>query len=370
VDVKSVGAGGGSIAWVDAGGVLHVGPQSAGASPGPACYGRQFEFATVTDAALVLGFIDPDYFLGGAIALDRNFSRDVIARTVAGPLACSVEAAAAAVIEVATENMAQAIIDISVDQGLDPGRAVLVGGGGAAGLNSIYIARRLSCPTLVIPDLGAALSAAGGLLSEVAVEYRTSCFLRSEAFDEPGAQDALESLRARAVAFMTGVEAEGRAPSLSFSAEVRYPRQAWEIQIPLRGEALDPAGLAGLIEDFHAGHERIYAVNDPESPVEVIGLAVRAGLGGREAALGALKLPSGDAAPIRRQVWLPGEGEVSAEVHRAADLPRGVVRRGPAIVESPFTSVVLDSGCRFQLSASGALVIDVSAVAAESEVVS
>src|SRR5581483_7888409 len=165
VDVKSIGAGGGSIGWVDEGGLLHVGPESAGSAPGPACYGRGGVRPTVTDAALALGYLDPDYFLGGAMRLDAAAASAALREHVAEPLGLSVEDAAAAMLRVATELMVRAIEEITLHQGIDPRSAVLVGGGGAAGLNSVAIARRLGCPQLIVPAVGPALSAAGALIS-------------------------------------------------------------------------------------------------------------------------------------------------------------------------------------------------------------
>jgi hypothetical protein len=154
VDVKSVGAGGGSIAWVDGGGMLHVGPQSAGSVPGPVCYGQGGTAPTVTDASIVLGYLDPQFFLGGSMKLHADLSRAAIARDVAEPLNLTVEEAAVAIISVATENMVQAIMDITVNQGIDPRTAVLVGGGGAAGLNSVLAnGGALNGFTLLEPDV-------------------------------------------------------------------------------------------------------------------------------------------------------------------------------------------------------------------------
>ena len=143
VDVKSIGAGGGSIAWVDTGGLLHVGPISAGAVPGPVCYRRGGTRPTVTDAAVALGFIDAEFFLGGKMSLDKQGAIDAIKREVADPLKCDVETAAEAIMSLATEHMVQAIMDITVNQGIDPSEAMFVAGGGAAGLNCVAIARRL-----------------------------------------------------------------------------------------------------------------------------------------------------------------------------------------------------------------------------------
>ncbi|HEU4797920.1 MAG TPA: hydantoinase/oxoprolinase family protein, partial [bacterium] len=163
VDVRSVGAGGGSIAWVDEAGLLHVGPKSAGADPGPACYGRGGRWPTVTDACVVLGVIDPDYFLGGQVPLHRQLSFDAIERHVGEPLQLEADEAAAAIMRVTTETMVGAIEEITIHQGIDPREAVLVGGGGAAGLNAVAIARRLRCPEVIVPLVGPVLSAAGAL---------------------------------------------------------------------------------------------------------------------------------------------------------------------------------------------------------------
>ena len=151
VDVKSVGAGGGSIARVDSGGVLRVGPDSAGAVPGPACYGRGGTNPTLTDACVALGYIDDLYFLGGSMPLDVSAARLAVETHVGKKLGTSIEEAAAAIVSVSTENMVQAIADITVNQGIDPAEAVLIGGGGAAGLNTIFIARRLGIESSFIP---------------------------------------------------------------------------------------------------------------------------------------------------------------------------------------------------------------------------
>ena len=174
VDVKSVGAGGGSIASVDAHGLLRVGPRSAGAVPGPVCYGKGGTEPTVTDAALVMGILDPAYCLGGAIWLDTEGARAAIERAVARPLGLEVAAAAHAILAVATETMVHAIMAITVNQGIDPTGAVVIGGGGAAGLNRVAIGRRLGVARVVIPEVGAALSAAGALLSDLVDERRAA----------------------------------------------------------------------------------------------------------------------------------------------------------------------------------------------------
>ncbi|HWT82376.1 MAG TPA: hydantoinase/oxoprolinase family protein, partial [Candidatus Methylomirabilis sp.] len=183
VDVKSIGAGGGSIAWVDEGGLLHVGPISAGAVPGPACYGKGGTRPTVTDASLVLGYVDPAFFLGGAMKLEIERAAEAVEKEVARPLRLSLPEAALAILRLMCENMVGAIEEITVHQGMDPRGAVLVGGGGAAGLNAVTVARRLGCKMVIIPEVGAALSAAGALMSDLHADYRTLFYTTAENFD-------------------------------------------------------------------------------------------------------------------------------------------------------------------------------------------
>jgi N-methylhydantoinase A len=350
VDVRSIGAGGGSIAWLDGGGLLHVGPESAGAVPGPACYGRGGTRPTVTDCALALGYLDPARFLGGRMALDADAARRAIATALAGPLGLPVEAAAAAVLDLLTQAMVAAIEEITVNQGIDPRAAVLVAGGGAAGFNSVAIARRLGCRAALFPELGAALSAAGALLSDLVYTDGRVRYLRSDAPDPAAASAVLAELAAGAAAFHA--EAGPGATRTDFWVEARYPQQTWEIEVPVRAEAFD---LERVVADFHAAHHALYAVSDPSSPIEIIAWRVRAGralAGGGAARLAAAPEPP---APATRRVHLAGAGWTELPLHRFAALPAGAPLAGPAIVESPFTTIVLPPGSRGRRLPSGTL---------------
>ncbi len=182
VDVKSIGAGGGSIAWVDSGGLLQVGPRSAGSTPGPVAYGKGGTEPTVTDCAIVLGYIDPGFFLGGAMRLDRGAAEAALRDGVAARLGLSVEETASAVLALATEKMVGAIDEITVNQGIDPQSAILIGGGGAAGINAVAVGRRLGCAGVLIPEAGALLSAAGALMSDLSSDHAQMLFCTSAAF--------------------------------------------------------------------------------------------------------------------------------------------------------------------------------------------
>jgi N-methylhydantoinase A len=361
VDVKSVGAGGGSIAWIDSGGLLHVGPHSAGAAPGPAAYGRGGAEPTVTDASVALGYLDPDYFLGGAMRLDRKLAEAAILARVAGPLSLDVPSAADAIIAVATENMVQAIVDITVNQGIDPREAVLVGGGGAAGLNSVRIARRLGCRTLLIPEVGAALSAAGALMSDLKAEYHAAFYASTAAFDGAGVARTLAGLKARCQAFIDGPGAEASENSISFKADARYSTQVWEIEVPLRsGEIATAADVDIFAADFHATHKDLFAFADPASPIEVTGWTAQVSC--RFAEAGAPKLMRGGAGarpPSLRPVFFQGAGWIDAQVLQFEAIEVGASVSGPAIIENSFTTIVVDLDATATRRSSGSLLIDV-----------
>jgi N-methylhydantoinase A len=361
--VQSVGAGGGSIAHVDKGGLLRVGPQSAGAVPGPVCYGRGGVDPTLSDACVVLGYLDPDYFLGGQMKLDLALARQTIRDRIADPLGMSVEEGAAAIVTLATENMAQAIADITVNQGIDPRKAVLIGGGGAAGLNSIFIARRMSIPRLVIPEVGAALSAAGALMSELAADFRAVEYMITSRFDAERANAILRDLRERSEAFLAENGKSAFDPKIQFSLEARYEQQVWEIEVPLHFDHFErQEHVDALIEAMHCAHERIFAFRDEASAVEVIGWTARASCRVHESMIGRMLPHAEDAErPAKRRAYFQGVGYRDTDVVSFSTLEIGRKRRGPALIESPFTTVVADPGSVFWRTEDGSLVIDTSA---------
>lgn len=360
VDVQSVGAGGGSIAHVDKGGLLRVGPQSAGSTPGPVCYARGGTEPTLTDACVALGYVDPDYFLGGKMKLDREGARCAIKDKVADPLGMSVEDAAAAIVTLATENMASAIADITVNQGIDPRKAVLIGGGGAAGLNSIFIARRMNIPRLVIPEVGAALSAAGALMSELAADFRAVEYMVTSSFDVARANEILGDLKRKGEAFLAQADGASFHQQIQFSLEARYEQQVWEIEVPLPFDHFSSAAeIEKLAEAVHQSHERIFAFRDEGSAIEIIGWSVRASCRVHEHMIGRMKPhPEEVARSGTRQVYFGGAGFCEAAIVPFAGLAVDQKHHGPAIIESPFSSVVADPGSVFWLTADGSLVID------------
>ena len=360
VDVRSIGAGGGSIAHVDAGGMLHVGPQSAGAVPGPACYGRGGRNPTVTDASLVLGHLDPGFFLGGAMPLDAQAARDAIVEQVAGPLARDVTEAASAIIEVATENMVQAIVDITVNQGIDPRSAVLVGGGGAAGLNSVKIARRLGCRRVLIPPVGAALSAAGALMSDLRADYDRAFVTESHRFDFEGVNRVLAGLGAHCAEFIRTAGADCTDGSVHYSAQARYSTQVWEIETRLPCESFgSEQDLERLVEEFHRTHAELFSFADRGSAVEFIGWSAHVSCRLPRSEQMRLHEPGVPGSVRHRRAYFAPTGWVAAQVHALNALETDVEIQGPAIIESAFTTIVIDPGASAVRRPSGSIAIDV-----------
>lgn len=360
IDVKSVGAGGGSIASVDEGGLLSVGPRSAGSVPGPVCYGAGGTEPTVTDAAVVLGYLNPDNFLGGAISLDLEGARRAVEEKVAKPLGLSIHDAAAAILDVVTENMVQAIDDITVAQGFDPAKAVLVGGGGAAGFNSGLIARRLGCSKLIMPQVGAALSAGGGLISELTNNFRIVAATRTDNFDHDLARKTLAELASRARAFLENTGEQSIESRMTFSFEGHYPSQVWDIEVPLPMDAIESADdVSALEEAFHQTHDKLFAVRDNGAPIEIVGWRVDVAVKIRSGEIGQMhNISAGQVDPTRR-CYFRETGMADVPLVSFADMSEDLKVPGPAIVESPFTTVVVFPGSEARKVASGSVVIDI-----------
>ena len=359
VDVKSVGAGGGSIARGGSAGLLHVGPESAGSTPGPVCYGRGGTRPTVTDAAVALGYIDPAFFLGGQMSLALQAARDAIQADVAGPLGLSIEEAALSILDLTTEGMVNAIENITVKQGIDPQETVMIGGGGAAGINAVLIARRLRCDTIIFPDVGAALSAAGAMMSELSTEYSQIGFMKTTAFDAARANAIIAELIGRAQAFFDKAGPGARDQRIDLAIEARYPSQVWEIEVPLRGARFDTEeDVAALIADFHARHTDLFSFRDDGDAVEI--MSWRALARCRLSDAKAIRLGDegqGIGALSHRRMFFRETGMVDAPAYRLEQLPADTEVHGPAIVDSNFTTIVINPGARAVRRPGGHLVV-------------
>ncbi|MCI0428282.1 MAG: hydantoinase/oxoprolinase family protein [Nitrospiraceae bacterium] len=347
VDVRSVGAGGGSIAWVDSGGLLRVGPQSAGAMPGPACYGRGGNKPTVTDAALVLGFLDPDFFLGGRIKLDVGASNAVISR-LGEQINQSPKQAAFSILCLANELMIRAIHEITVAEGFNPRESALVAGGGAAGLTIMPIASELGCRRIVLPRTAGALSACGMHFSDIVTERTASKVTQSTDFDFAGVNAVLDRIDEQLAAFRRALEKRGlKEFKKELMVEARYAAQVWELDTPLPCERFNqPDDVKALVEAFHEVHERVFAVRDPRSTLECINwkgrITARLESPFAQTDAGQEQAPS---EPFEmRDVYFGGESGVPTPIYRGASLPRGSRIPGPAIIEEPTTTIVVYPG--------------------------
>jgi N-methylhydantoinase A len=357
VDVRSIGAGGGSIASVDDEGLLHVGPASAGAIPGPAAYGLGGTDATVTDSCVLLGYIDPEYFLGGDMALRADLAEAAVG-AVAMRLGLDVRAAAAAIYELAIERMTLGIEDITVSQGIDPRGSVLIAGGGGGGLYGAAIASSLGIPTVIVPEAAPALSATGALLSDLKRTRAKLGFMRTTQFSAARAEAILAELRAECRAF---IERSGRIGSIGFSVEARYENQHWEIEVPLPDDGFAGTNaLETFVSDFHHRHRELFAHADEASTPEIITWRAEARVAIRNggADVPAIVRDRGD----RRMgiAFFPGFGACNVSVCNWQSLALGETVEGPTLIEARTTTVVVPPQAVATRAASGSLVLDIA----------
>ncbi|HUA03785.1 MAG TPA: hydantoinase/oxoprolinase family protein [Solirubrobacteraceae bacterium] len=359
VDVKSIGAGGGSIAWVDDGGLLRIGPMSAGSDPGPACYPNGGERPTLTDACVVLGLLDPAFFLGGRIGLDRRSAEQAVEREIATPLGIAADSAAAAVLELATEQMVRAIEDMAVYRGVDPSDAVLLGGGGAAGFNVAAIAGRLGCRRVLLPSIGPGLSAAGGLLSNLFADYVRTVVTVTTRFDYERVNRALADLIGECRRFAAQGATGQDDVQIELFAEARYPQQVWELEVPLDISSFDsPPDVEALRTRFHATHQEVFGVDDPSSPVEVLSWRARVTVPIGERVPQTLDSSEPSPGPRTRIAYFKPEGWLEVPVYDVGDLSPEVAVVGPALVDAPQTTVVVYPGSAIERTHVGNLLIN------------
>lgn len=360
VDMRSVGAGGGSIAWIDNGGLMHVGPQSAGAVPGPACYGRGGVLPTVSDAAVVLGYFDPEYFLGGRMALNVTAARTAMA-SLAEQLGYSVEQTAWRVLALAGDLMMRAIADVTINEGINPRESTIVAGGGAAGLNIMLIAKELGCQNVILPKTASALSAAGMQYANIVAEEVGSLYSLSNCFEFKKVNALLDDLENRVLAMRHKIPDQTGEVNLEFYGEARYQAQVWELDTPFPDTKLPSRRFAGqadldaYVSNFHDMHERIFAIKDIDSPVETVSWKVRLTIA-LDAPL-AFEIPiMKDGKPIvsdHRECFFGDNGFVKTPVYKSKDIHAGDSIVGPAIIEEPTTTLVIYPSMSAYVSANG-----------------
>ncbi len=359
VDVRSIGAGGGSIAWIDSGGLLRVGPQSAGAEPGPACYGNGGERPTVTDAACVLGYLDPDRFLGGAMRLDE----DAAWRAVEGlgrTLGLAAREAAGAILTLAGEHMVGAIREITINQGVDPRDVALVAGGGAAGLNIAAIGEALECARILIPRAAGALSAVGGQYSDIVYEAGASLYTDSSDFDFDSLDRAFTSITRSLDEFAATLPANVRDVRRERFLEARYAHQVWTLELPIGDRTVTSEDdVEQVVTEFHDLHERIFAVRDPGQRVEVLQCRGRLVARPFTPPLADAASPGDGAQAGRtRAAYFPGHGDVEVSVLDGGALAPESELTGPLLVTEPSTTVVVPPGVTLRTTKLGNYVLE------------
>ncbi len=357
VDLTTIGAGGGSLARLSETSGLVVGPQSAGAVPGPVCYGRGGTQPTVTDAHLALGHL-PDGLLDGSFTLDRGAARRAIDEKIARPLGLSVDEAARGILEIIDSTMLGAIRVVSVERGHDPRDFALVPFGGAGPLHGGALSRLIGCPVQLVPPAPGVLSALGLLASSLRAEFSRSCVQRKGRFDLDQIGEVFAGLQRDASDWLTAEGVDEKARRLSWHASLRYEDQGSELTLPWPSQVTDRAALDATIAAFHAEHERLYSFRLDEVPVEIVTLRVDAvGL------LPALRLgeipargPASDAIVGRQRISL-ASGGVEAPVYDRARLGAGVTFEGPAIVKQLDATTLLLPGQTAEVHKFGSLIV-------------
>ena len=344
IDIHTIGAGGGSIATVTDHGAIRVGPESAGADPGPACYGRGGTRSTVSDANLVLGRIPP-HLLDGEVALDRNAAARAVQERVADPLGIDLEQAAQGIVDLVDNNMTGALKVMSVERGLDPRDFTLAAFGGAGPVHGAGLTRSLGAGRLLVPRYPGILCAIGLLTTDLRYDFALTHLQRAGAFDAVATEQVLADLQTRADTRLDtdGVPAGQRL--FQRAADMRYEKQGVELTVPMEPGAVTADALVALVERFHALHQELYTFSDPSAPVEIVNLRVEAiGQTGR------ITLPEIDRATSRnpepagtRPAALGGP-LAPTPIHRREALLAGHVIEGPAIVDQLDCTTVILSG--------------------------
>ncbi|HSU05931.1 MAG TPA: hydantoinase/oxoprolinase family protein [Acetobacteraceae bacterium] len=357
VDVNAIGAGGGSIAWLDGAGGLRVGPHSAGSDPGPACYGTGGEQPTVTDASVVLGWLDPVYFVGGAMRLDAARAREAIERVIAAPLGMTAEQAALGIHRVVNAQMVEGIRLVSVRRGLDPRRFTLVALGGAGPLHATSLATELEIGSILIPRHPGVLSAAGLLAAPVEHEVSAAFPHPLQGLEFADVQRGLDTLDARCAELMAAEALGGAAVSVQYSADMWYIGQSYHLEVPLDAGAPDPLGA--LHRDFLALHDRIYG-HSTEQPVAIVNLRTvhRAG-GSNQAEDGEYRTHGGEPRKGTRTILVADAPEpVQVPIYDRAAMPAGMRVTGPAVIEQDDTTTLLEPGWRGTVLENGTLLLE------------
>ena len=348
IDLVEIGAGGGSIAWVDSGGVLRVGPKSAGADPGPVCYPAGGTEPTVTDANLVLGRLNPEYFLGGEIGLDIEGAWQAIGEKCADPLGMDVPTVANGIVEIANAAMVNALRLVSVQRGYDPRDFVMVGFGGAGPVHANRLAAEMEIPRTIVPISPGVASSLGLLATDLKHDYSVTMVRQIEQLDVDEIDAVYRNLEDEG---RTALTREGIHPDETVflrQVEMRYVGQSYELAVPLSAGRLTPDDIPRVLAYFHEEHDRVYGYSAPEEPAEFVNLRLTAVGRIEKPRLRELDTDGDDASSARkenRQVYFSEEGGyVDCAIYDRYRLGAGVSIEGPAVIEEVDSTTVVHPG--------------------------
>ncbi len=360
IQVETLGAGGGSVGWIDTMGLLQVGPQSAGADPGPASYGRGGKLPTVTDANLVLGYLNPEGLLGGRLPLDADKARAAI-KSVADPLGISVERAAYGMYAIVNNNMVNGIRRVSVERGYDPRDFALVGAGGATAAHITSLAREMGVDTVILPKLASGLCAFGQIISDVKYNYMATCPVR---LDNPAVYATIDKLfkkiEAQGVKHLEGDGFARAQIDIQRSIDMRYVGQVHECTVEIGNFAINADTIAKVKEAFHRRHEELYTYSERHNAIEAVN--IESTLFGRVEKPKPPKIgrgtPVAKALKGHRKAIFSASGKAQrTPVYDGARLGAGATVEGPAIIEEVTTTIVVEPGWSARLDSSGSYVI-------------
>ena len=362
LDIHTIGAGGGSIAWMDAGGLLKVGPQSAGATPGPAAYGRGGTQATVTDANVVLGRLNPKTLLGGRMPMHADRAQAVIDE-LADDLGVARTKAAAGVLEIINVNMMGALRVISVEQGEDPRDFTLVAFGGAGPLHAADVARAMGMRNVLVPPRPGLLSASGLLHAEVRADFSLTRLVRADRSGLKSLNAGFKTLAKRGKQWLKG---EGEdAGTLQWFADLRYCGQNFELILALKSDRLDERALPRLVAAFHRRHKDAYGYDMRAQPVEIVNVRLVVTGKRRTVPHERAKFARGElrhALVEKRKVWFPEGGYVLTPVYARGGLPAECRITGPAIIEQMDTTTVVPPGAKLKPDRLGYLHMELATI--------
>ncbi len=364
IDLVEIGAGGGSIAWVDSGDILRVGPQSAGADPGPVCYGQGGTEPTITDANLVLGRLQPDLFLGGRMQLNVDAARQAIEEKCAQPLAMDVVEAAHGIVEIANAAMVNALRLVSVQRGYDPREFVLVAFGGAGPVHANRLAAETEMPTLIVPMSPGTFSSLGLLVTDLKHDFSTTWIQRLDDLDAAALENAYAGLEEQGSAALKREGVATRDREFARQLDVRFVGQSYELSIPAPNRQLSPSDVDELLDHFFKEHDRAYGFSAPDEPVELVNLRLTA-IGKitkpKPREMGSVGGDLDDAQKGMRSVYFAEtDGYIDCPVYDRYQLQRGQLLVGPAIVVELDSTAVIHPGYEARVDRFGNLVVTAS----------